>query len=209
MGGLFRLGCWTLIDAEGMPMKLARKTLVGWMVAAAVVGAIATGCGDDAKAPTSSAASSSSPPTGYAALLIKPTDIGGDFNASQPPVQNPNGAVGVEVVFANPDNSRRIGDTISIAADPGSAAAALDNAKRGYAGRFTGSWQPADVGSSGSMISGTSPDKSQSVTVLLFTEGKALVKLEFAGAANDPIDPGVATDIGRKQDAAIKNGMPS
>jgi hypothetical protein len=43
----------------------------------------------------------------------------------------------------------------------------------------------------------------------LFTEGKALLKLEFAGAANDPIEPGVATDMGRKQDAAIKNGLPS
>ncbi len=191
-------------------MKLARKTCVVAAVAASIVGAICSGCGDDkAPAPTASATSPSSQPSGYSALLIKPSDIGGDFNASQPAVQNPNGTAGVEVLFANPDNSRRIGDTISIASDPAAAAAALDNAKHGYAGRFTGTWQPADVGSNGSMISGTSPDKSQAVTVLLFTEGKALVKLEFAGAANDPIDPGVATDIGRKQDAAIKNGLPS
>jgi len=200
-----------LIDVEGMPMKLARKTFVGSAVAAILVGAITTGCGNDKKAstPSSSAASSSSQPSGYGALLIKSSDIGGDFNASSPPVQNPNGVAGVEVLFANPDNSRRIGDTISIVADPAAAAAALDSAKSGYAEKVTGSWQPADVGSGGAMISGTSPNKSQAVTVLLFTEGKALVKLEFAGAANDPIDPGVATDIGRKQDAAIKNGLPS
>ncbi|MGA7051853.1 MAG: hypothetical protein WBZ37_11350 [Mycobacterium sp.] len=191
-------------------MKLARKTFVVGAVGAIIVSAISSGCGDDkAATPPSSAASPTSQPSGYSALLIKPSDIGGDFNASQPPVQNPNGAAGVEVLFANPDNSRRIGDTISIAADPGAAAAGLDNAKHGYAGKFTGTWQPADVGSNGSTISGTSPDQSQAVTVLLFTEGKVLVKLEFAGAANDPIDPGVATDIGRKQDAAIKNGLPS
>lgn len=191
-------------------MKFVRKTFVIWAVTAGTVGAIATGCGNDNKAPTpsSSAAASSPQPPGYGALLMKASDIGGDFNASQPPVQNPNGTAGVEVLFANPDNSRRIGDTISITGDPAAAAAALDNAKHSYAGKFTGTWQPADVGSNGSMISGTSPDKSQAVTVLLFTEGKALVKLEFAGAANDPIDPGVATDIGRKQDAAIKNGLP-
>jgi hypothetical protein len=59
------------------------------------------------------------------------------------------------------------------------------------------------------MTSGTSPDNSQAVTVLLFTEGNALVDMEFDGAPNDPIDPAVATDIGRKQDEAIKNGMPS
>jgi hypothetical protein len=191
-------------------MKLACKTFVVWAVAASTVGAIATGCGNDNKAPTpsSSAAASSSQPSGYGALLMKASDIGGDFNASQPPVQNPNGVAGVEVLFANPDNSRRIGDTISIVADPAAAVAALANTKSSYSDRVTGTWQRADVGSNGSMISGTSPDKSQAVTVLLFTESKVLVKLEFAGAANDPIDPGVATDIGRKQDAAIKNGLP-
>jgi hypothetical protein len=190
-------------------MKLARKTFIVWAIAAIVVGAISSGCGTGkTPTPSSSAASPSSQPSGYSALLIKPSDIGGDFNASQPPVQNPNGAAGVEVLFANPDNSRRIGDTILIAADPAAAAAALDNAKSSYAGKVTGTWQPAGVGSIGAMISGTSPDKSQAVTALLFTEGKALVKLEFVGAANDPIDPGVATDIGRKQDAAIKNGLP-
>ena len=128
-------------------MKLARKTFVVGAVAAIIVSAISSGCGDDkATTPPSSAASPSAQPSGYSALLIKPSDIGGDFNASQPPVQNPNGAAGVEVLFANPDNSRRIGDTISIAADAGAAAAALDNAKHGYADRFTGTWQPADVG---------------------------------------------------------------
>jgi len=192
-------------------MKLACKTFVVWAVAASTVGVTTTGCGNDNEAvtPSSSVAASSSQPSGYSALLMKASDIGGDFNTSQPPVQNPNGAAGVEVLFANPDNSRRIGDTISIVADPSAAAAALGNTKSSYADKVTGTWQPANVGSNGSMISGTSPDKSQAVTVLLFTEGKALVKLEFAGAANDPIDPGVATDIGRKQDAAIKNGLPS
>lgn len=77
------------------------------------------------------------------------------------------------------------------------------------ADKVSGAWQPADVGSNGSIISGTSPDKSQAVTVLLFTEGKALVNLEFDSAPNDPIGPGVATDIGRKQDTAVKNGLPS
>lgn len=59
------------------------------------------------------------------------------------------------------------------------------------------------------MLSGTSADKSIAVTSVLFTEGKALVNLEFDTAANDPIDAGVATDIARKQDAAIKSGLPT
>jgi hypothetical protein len=206
-------------------MGFARVTVARWAVAAIAVGTVATGCGNDhntssppsstsSSAATSSTGSSAvtSPPPGqptdYSSLLIKASDIGGDLTTPQPPVLNPNNAPGVAQLFANSDNSRRIGDTILIAADPAVAAKGLENTKANYAGKVSGTWQPVDVGSNGAMISGTSPDNSQAVTVLLFTQGKALVNLEFDGAPNDPIDPGVATDIGRKQAAAIKNGLP-
>ena len=199
-------------------MEIARVTVVGWAVATLVVGAVATGCdgGNKGSSPSSSASSAASgtaapseQPTDYSALLIKPSDIGGDLNAPQPPVLNPNGAPGVAQLFATADNSRRIGDTILIVADPATAAAGVENTKTNYGGKVNGTWQPVDVGSNGAMISGTSPDNSQAVTVLLFTEGKALVNLEFDSASNDPIDADVAKDIGRKQDAAIKKGLPS
>jgi len=208
-------------------MALAPKTSVAWAIATIVLGGAGTGCGGPDKAPaqssSSASASSAASSTGstaaggpsmvgssdYSALLMKPSDVGGDFNPSQPPVLNPDGADGVEVLFVNPDNTRRIGDTISILADPAAAAARLDGVRNDYLSRVSGTWQPAEVGSNGSMISGTTPDNSQALTVLLFTEGKALVKLEFAGAANDPIDAAVATDIGRKQDTAVKNGLRS
>ena len=200
-------------------MELARITVAGWAVATLVVGAVSTGCssGNKTASPSSSAASSlalehsepSAQPSDYSYLLIKASDIGGDLSAPQPPVLNPNGAAGVAQLFANPDNSRRIGDTILIVADPAAAAAGLDNTKTNYAGKVSGNWQPVDVGSNGALISGTSPDNSQAITVLLFTEGKALVNLEFDSAPNDPIDADIAKDIGRKQDAAIKKGLPS
>jgi hypothetical protein len=203
-------------------MEVARSTAAGWAVATIVVGTLLTGCGTSNKAasPSSSASPASSgtssvaspspgQPADYSSLLIKPSDIAGDLTAPQPPVLNPNNAAGVAQLFANADNSRRIGDTILIVADPGAAATGVENTKTNYAGKVSGTWQPVDVGSNGAMISGNSPDNSQAVTVLLFTEGKALVNLEFDSAPNDPIDPGVATDVGRKQDAAIKNGLPS
>jgi hypothetical protein len=208
-------------------MELARTTIAGVGVAALVVGTAITGCGNTNKtsSQSSSAASSSatasstgpgtvtgpspSQPTDYSGLLIKPSDIGGDLTPPQPPVLNPNNAPGVAQLFANADNSRRIGDTILIVADPATAAAGIENTKTNYAGKVSGTWQPVDVGSNGAMVSGTSPDNSQAVTVLLFSEGKALVNLEFDSAPTDPMDPGVATDIGRKQDAAIKSGLPS
>jgi hypothetical protein len=124
-------------------------------------------------------------------------------------VLNPNNAVGVAQLFANSDKSRRIWDTISIVADPAAAAAGLDSTKNSYAGKVSGTWQPVDVGSNGAMVSGTSPDNAQAVTVLLFTEGRVAVSLEFDSAANDPVDAGVAADIGRQQDNAIKRTFPS
>jgi hypothetical protein len=200
-------------------MELARITVACAVVTLAVG---ATGCSSGSKpaatsatsTSTSAASSSSSPgtsgqPSDYSYLLIKASDIGGDLSATQPPVVNPNGAIGVAQLFANTDNSRRIGDTILIVADPAVAAAGLENTKANYAGKVSGNWQSIDVGSNGALISGTSPDNSQAITVLLFTEGKALVNLEFDSVPSDPIDADVAKDIGRKQDAAIKKGLPS
>jgi hypothetical protein len=200
-------------------MEIARVTVVGWAVATLVVGAVGTGCSTGTKtaspsssaasSPGSSTAASSTQPSDYSSLLIKASDIGGDLSTPQPPVLNPNGAAGVAQLFANPDNSRRIRDTILIVADPAAAAAGLDNTKTNYGGKVSGNWQPVDVGSNGALISGTSSDNSQAITVLLFTEGKALVSLEFDSAPNDPIDADIAKDIGRKQDAAVKKGLPS
>jgi hypothetical protein len=200
-------------------MEIARVTVVGWAVATLVVGAVGTGCSTGTKtaspsssaasSPGSSTAASSTQPSDYSSLLIKASDIGGDLSTPQPPVLNPNGAAGVAQLFANPDNSRRVGDTILIVADPAAAAAGLDNTKTNYGGKVSGNWQPVDVGSNGALISGTSPDNSQAITVLLFTEGKALVNMKFDSAPNDPIDADIAKDIGRKQDAAVKKGLPS
>lgn len=208
-------------------MEIARMTVAGLSVATIMVGAAMTGCsrGSDSESSSSSPASSSSAAsstessaaasapaaqsTDYTALLIKESDIGADVTAPQPPVVNPNGATGVAQLFTSADGSRRIGDTILIVADPATAATGLENTKATYASQVTGTWQPADVGSNGAILSGTAPDNSKAVTVLLFTEGKALVNLEFDSAPNDPIPPDAAMDIGRKQDAAIKNGLPS
>jgi hypothetical protein len=199
-------------------MRIARTSVAGWAVVATVVGAAtAAGCASGkTPSPSPSASSagagsvtspSSGQPVDYSALLISATDVGGDFTAPQPPVLNPNNADGVAQFFVNADKSRRIGDSIQIEADAATAATGVDNTKANYGSRVSGPWQPLDVGSNGAMNSGTSPDNSQAVTVLLFTEGKALVDLEFDSAPNDPIDVGVAIDVARKQDAAIKKGL--
>ncbi|OBB91334.1 hypothetical protein [Mycobacterium sp. 852002-40037_SCH5390672] len=201
-------------------MEIDRIGIAGWAVVFVVVGSASTGCGgaDKASPPSSSAPASTSssavtgPPSGrpsdYGFLLIKPNDVGGGLTAPQSPMLNPNNAPGVAQLFANADSSRRLWDTIVVAADPSAAAAELATTQGSYNGKVSGNWQPLAVGSNGTTISGTSPDNSQAMMVLAFIEGKAVVTLEFDSAPNDPIDPAVALDIGRKQDAAIKNGLP-
>ena len=57
-------------------------------------------------------------------------------------------------------------------------------------------------------MSGTSPDGSKAVTVLLFTEGRAVVRLEFDSAPGDPMPPQVVTDVGKKQEITLRTGLP-
>jgi hypothetical protein len=93
--------------------------------------------------------------------------------------------------------------------DAAAAAAALDGAKAALGNAVTGGTpQSASVGSGGTMTSGTSPDGSKGVTVLLFTQGKAFTTLEFDGPPNELAPPDFVIDVGQKQDTAIKNGLP-
>jgi hypothetical protein len=59
----------------------------------------------------------------------------------------------------------------------------------------------------GTTISGPSPDGTKGVTVLLFTEGKAVAELEFDGPPNALAPPDFVPDVGQKQDAAIKRWL--
>jgi hypothetical protein len=199
---------------------------VGLAATTIVAGVAVAGCGNNksstaSSSPASSSSSSSKPatssaagaqPTDYASLLIKASDIqapGDTFTMQQPQI-NPNGKPGVAASFANQDGTRQIGDTILVLPSASDAAGSLDATKTAAAVAVSGgTTQPADVGTGGTTITGTSPDGSKAVTILLFTEGKSIVTLEFDSAANDPVPPDFVTDIGQKQDAAIKAGLPA
>jgi hypothetical protein len=55
------------------------------------------------------------------------------------------------------------------------------------------------------MLSGTSPDGTQSVTVLTFTQGNAAATIEFDGPPNDPVPADMVIELGQKQDTAIRD----
>jgi len=171
-----------------------------------------SGSATSTSAATSHAASAqpeAAEPTDYSKLLIRADDIAlpNDSFTAATPTLNPNGKAGVATVFSNQADTREIGDTILILPEAADAATTLEGAKSALGSNVTGDPQPAAVGEGGTIVSGASPDGSKAVTVLLFTEGKAFVTLEFDGKPDDPVPPEFATDLAQKQDAAIKTGL--
>jgi len=206
-------------------MKIPMIALAGLAATGLVVSVSVVGCGGNKSSTTSSsgsattAASASTPsssssaqPADYTALLIKGSDITlpGDTFTPQPPIQNPNGQPGVAQLFSNQNDTRHIGDTILILPDADQAVSELDEEKAALGDTVKGGTPAqAAVGTGGTMVSGISPEGSKAVTVLLFTEGKAFVNLEFDSPANDPMPPQFVTDVSQKQDTAIKSGLHS
>jgi hypothetical protein len=147
-------------------------------------------------------------PPDYSGLLIQAGDINApeSFTAS-PPINNPNGQPGVTTTFSNQGRTHVIVDSIQILPDPAAAVRALESAKATTDGYVHGVPESIAIGTGGTTISGPSPDGSKGVTVLLFTEGKAFAELEFDGPPDALVPPDLVTDVGQKQDAAIKRGL--
>ncbi|HTX95600.1 MAG TPA: hypothetical protein VME67_12550 [Mycobacterium sp.] len=206
-------------------MRISRTVVVGAAAATTLVVSVA-GCGGKPTSSTSTSSSATSstsarssaptsssstpaPPNDYAGLLIKASDIQApvSFTAS-PPTSNPNGQPGVATTFKDDDGSHVIKDTIQVLADPAAATNAL-NAAKGQQGDVIKdpTAQPSNVGTGGTLLLGNSPDRSKGVTILLFTEGRAFVTLQFDGPPDTLAPPDFVNDVGQKQDAAIKTGL--
>ena len=164
-------------------MRISHTVMPPVMIAVSTLTVVSVaGCSSHSKSSTPTSGSAASPTahaplSDYTTLLIKASDINAP-NRSRPaqPVKNPNGQQGATTTFSDQDHSHAIIDTILVPLDPAAAANALDSAK-GNAARDAArqNRMSADVGVDGTTITGTSPDRSKGVTVLLFTEGKAFV----------------------------------
>lgn len=205
-------------------MRTSRTVAAGLAVTTALAIAVA-GCGNKSSSPSTSKPGSSSPtasatgsapsssaaaqPNEYTGLLIQASDINAPipFTAA-PPTSNPNGQPGVATTFKDEDGSHVIKDTIQVFADPGAATNAL-NAAKGAQGDVikNPTTQAANVGSGGTTLLGNSPDRSKGVTIVLFTEGRALVTLQFDGPPDTLAPTDFVNDVAQKQDAAVKKGL--
>jgi hypothetical protein len=203
-------------------MNISTKTIAVVAAAMAVTSVSAAGCSSNSKSPTASSTSAAASATSgsstaspaqaqsadYTRLLIQASDIDTPmaFTAG-PATPNPNGQAGVETTFSNDDKTRQIHDTILVFGDPAAAASALDAAKAKLGDSVQGTPAPAAVGTGGTTVSGNSPDGSKGVMMLLFTEGKAFTTLNFVGPTDMLPPPDFVTELGQKQDTAIKKGL--
>jgi hypothetical protein len=206
-------------------MRVSRAVIAGVTVATALTVA-ATGCGHKPSSSTSGStsgtsgsatkSSSSAPapsgtaqPTDYSGLLIQATDIDAPIQfTGSPPTNNPNGKPGVATIFSTQDNSHTIKDTIQVLGDPAAATNAL-NAAKGAQGNAVKNprTEPFNVGTGGTTLTGNAPDNSKGVLILMFTEGRAFVTMQFDGPVDSLPPPDFVTDVGQKQDAAVKKGL--
>jgi hypothetical protein len=194
-------------------MRISHTVIAGVIAASMLAGVTLVGCSSHSTSstPTSGSVTTTTTHTqlsDYTTLLIKASDINAPepFTAS-PAVKNPNGQQGATTTFSDQDHSHVIIDTIQVLPDPAAAANALDSARAMQHETLQAKPMSVDVGVDGTTITGTSPDRSKGVTVLLFTEGKAFVSLEFDGPSYALAPPEFITDVGDKQDAAIKKGL--
>jgi hypothetical protein len=202
-------------------MSVSLKAMALVTAAVAVTSVSAAGCSTNPKSPTASSTSAAAT-TGhssatssaqaqsadYARLLIQASDIQAPMAFTAGPVTpNPNGQAGVDTTFSNDDKTRQIHDTILVFSDPAAATSALEAAKAKLGDSVQGAPGPAAVGTGGTIVSGNSPDGSKSAMMVLFTEGKAFATLNFVGPPDMLPPPDFATELGQKQDTAIKNGL--
>lgn len=214
-------------------MRVSQMMLAGplaaTMLAASVAGCSSTTSSSTTKSDSATSAtttgssgpssSAAAQPSDYTTLLIKATDIDAPMPfVAGAPTSNPNGKPGAAITFKSqphPEDQNgvtvkdvQIVDTIQVLPDPAAATSALNSAKTGQGVVKDPKVDSANVGTGGTTLAGMSPDGSKSLTVLMFTEGRGFVTLEFVGGSDSPPPPpDFVTDVGQKQDAAVKNGL--
>ncbi len=203
-GGAVAVGTAVILSITGCSKSSAPP-------AASKSSASATSSSTSTSSSASASATSSAPAPSvdYSALLIKGTDlVAPEQFVATPPIPDPNGKPGIATSFKNADSTHVVDDTILVLPDPAAATAALEAAKATLGTSVVGGTPaPIQVGTGGTSVTGSSPDKTKSVTVVLFTEGKAFVTLQFDGPPGADPPPDFILDVGQKQATAIKNGL--
>jgi hypothetical protein len=149
--------------------------------------------------------------TDYHRLILTAADLSDadDTFTQRSQAPQPNGVPAATAFFVNDKDNRAISDTVLIYPDEATATAALRQAAGTLSTKVAGGVpKPVSVGRDGVVIVGTYPDENKAVTLMSFTEGRALVRLEFQSAMGDTTTDRFVTDIGKMQQIALRIGLP-
>jgi hypothetical protein len=142
----------------------------------------------------------------FSTLLIPASDLGPSVTASGP-APLPDNTPGVSQVYSSTQNGRRIIDMIVVFPDAAAADSNFVSNSATTSEVVTGTPQPAQVGDKGTVVAGKSPDGSKDVTLVMFSQGKALVHMTFESPSGDAADPDTVLEIAKQQADAVKNGL--
>ncbi|MGW0159700.1 hypothetical protein ACWDUN_10305 [Mycobacterium sp. NPDC003323] len=160
---------------------------------------------------TSAAPTANATPEGsdYTRLLLTAADLSDaeDTFTERHKESSPGGLPGASAFFVNAQDTRAISSTILVYDNPGTAATALKQAQGTLDTRVTGTPVPAGIGADSVMVRGSDPNEAKDITVLMFTQGRALVRLEFQSAGGDATTDGFVTNIGKMQQIALRAGL--
>jgi hypothetical protein len=203
------------------PSPSACLAISATVLAVGIAGCSPADQGSNAQSPTlgtqmsSTAAPSSSDDkpsanTDYRRLLLAAADLSDaeDTFTQRSQTPQPNGVPGASAFFVNDKDNRAISDTVLIYPDAAKAAATLQQDAAALSTRVAGGTpKPVSVGTDGVMVVGTYPDEDKAVTLMSFTEGRALVRLEFQSAQGDTTTDRFVTDVGKMQQIALRIGL--
>ncbi|WP_418767054.1 hypothetical protein [Mycobacterium neumannii] len=215
-------------------IERGRLTITKSMSAAAVAAAIcAATVGCDATtgpvpntgtaSPTTSPTASPAPATtttgtdqpdaafDYSRLLLQASDLSDAEDTFTVASTNPapGGLPGSSALFVNQDDTRAISNTVVIYPDAETATRTLREAiPKLDQVAVDATPRPVPVGTDGTIAVGESVDRSKAVTLVLFTQGPALVRLEFQSAQGDAPTEEFVINIGKMQNVALRVGLP-
>ncbi|MGV0790315.1 hypothetical protein [Mycolicibacterium sp. XJ1819] len=161
-------------------------------------------------APTTGPTDESDTTEDYGHLLLAASDLSDDTDTFTVSSKNPgpDGLPGASALFVNQDDTRAIADTIVIYPDAETATKTLrDSLPRINTVVADATPRPVPVGTDGTMAVGTSLDGTKAATLLLFTHGPALVRLEFQSALGDATTDQFVIKIGKMQEIALRTGL--
>jgi hypothetical protein len=126
----------------------------------------------------------------------------------EPATLNPDGIPGAEVMLTSNDSTTAIGITIVVLADEAAAPTELPNAVAHLSTvRSSEPPQHIAVGDEAFVISGVTPDGTQTATALMYRYKRALVRMDFYSLPGQPTPTETVIDIGRLQTALLRVGL--